>query len=329
MDHVHLSLSSIIILSFFFLTILPPSFCDSDDVDDPFVACNLTYNCGRLNNITYPFWGDNRPECCGHHGYNLSCRNNDYTVLRFEELEFRVLNINTANRTFTIARLDLWGGPCPPPSVLFQTTTLNYMFDYASTVQNITLLYGCPPQETIPPAPNRFNCVGDSDGKINAYIIDELNPFGIHDLPQLVEKCNHSIKVPILRNTSSTDPLEDPQGEAPEEVLTVLQKAMNQGFDVEYNNELTSPCTLCEKSGGVCGSNATEPFVCYCRDQVQSSYICPTPGMHALFSSHFLGLGFLPVLFLVHALISYRPHSGIINFFLIWHSEQLINNRLP
>jgi hypothetical protein len=121
----------------------------------------IGYKCGSLINIPYPFWGDSRPEYYGQHGYNLSCRNNECPVLRFEALEFRVLDINTGTRTFTIARLDLWDGPCPPPSVLFQTTTtLNYtLFDYASTVQNITLLYDRPPnQDNIPPAPYRFNC---------------------------------------------------------------------------------------------------------------------------------------------------------------------------
>jgi hypothetical protein len=119
---------------------------------------------------------------------------NEYLVLRFEELEFRVLNINTATRTFTIARLDLWDGPCPPPSVLFQTTTLNYtLFDYASIVENITLLYDCPPpQDNIPAAPNRFNCsqFGVSDGKINAYSVDK-STLGIRHLPQW---CNQIIK---------------------------------------------------------------------------------------------------------------------------------------
>jgi hypothetical protein len=322
MDHVHLSLSSIIILSFF-LTILPPSFCDSDDVNDPFVVCNRPYNCGSLINIPYPFWEGSRPQYCGQHGYNLSCRNNEYPVLRFEELEFRVLNINTSTPTFTIARVDLWDGPCPPPSVLFQNTTLNYTFDYASTVQNMTLLYGCP-QENIPPVPNRFNCsqIGVSDGKINAYILDNF-PLNIN-LSQLVEECNHNIKVPILWS-SATALLEDLQGGPPE---VVLQQAMKKGFEVEYSDVLAILCSSCEASDGVCGSNATQPFVCYCRDHVQSSP-CPKSGMHALFSSHFLGLGFLPVLFLVHAALSYRPHRGIINFFLIWHSEQLINNRLP
>jgi hypothetical protein len=264
MDHVHLSLSSIIILSF--LTILPPSYCVGDE--QPFVVCNRPYNCGSLINIPYPFWGDSRPEYCGHYGYNLSCRNNEYPVLRFEALEFRVLNISTANRTFTIARLDLWDGPCPPPSVLFQTTTLNDTFDYASTVQNITLLYDCPPQDNKPAAPNRFNRsqFGVSDGKINAYIVDEF-PLGIN-LSQLVEECNHNIKVPILRSSGRVL-LEDPQGGAPE---VVLQQAMNQGFDVEFNDALASLCRPCEASDGVCRSNAMQLFVCYCRDLVQSFF---------------------------------------------------------
>jgi hypothetical protein len=285
MDHVHLSLSSIIILSFF-VTVLPPSYCVGDEQN--FVVCNRPYNCGSLINIPYPFWGDSRPEYCGHYGYNLSCRNNEYPVLRFEALEFRVLNISTANRTFTIARLDFWDGPCPPPSVLFQTTTLNYtLFDYASTVQNITLLYDCPlPQGNIPAAPNIFNCsqFGVSDGKINAYIVDE-SPLGIQHLPTLAEECKHNIKVPILWSSAKALFEEDPRGGAPE---AVLRQAMNQGFEVEYSDAyLASSCKACEASDGICGSNPTQPFVCYCSDHVQS-YPCRKPGMHALVSSHFL-----------------------------------------
>jgi hypothetical protein len=98
------------------------------------------------------------------------------------------------------------------------------------------------------------------------YIVDE-SPLGIQHLPQLVAECNHSIKVPILHSTRVL--LEDPEGGAPE---VVLQKAMNQGFDVECNDVLASLCRPCEASDGVCGSNATQLFVCYCRDLVQSFF---------------------------------------------------------
>jgi hypothetical protein len=84
---------------------------------------------------------------------------------------------------------------------------------------------------------------------------------------------------------SAADLLEDPHGGTPEVVL--LQQAMDQGFEVEYSDVLASYCRSCEASDGVCGSNAMQLFVCYCSDQVHS-YTCPKPGMHALFSSHFL-----------------------------------------
>ncbi|GLT61082.1 hypothetical protein SLA2020_338130 [Shorea laevis] len=77
---VHLSVSMIIFC--FFLTILPPSYCDEDD---RFAVCNRTYTCGSVN-ISYPFWGGDRPEYCGHQGHKLSCTNHEYPVLGFEAL---------------------------------------------------------------------------------------------------------------------------------------------------------------------------------------------------------------------------------------------------
>ncbi|KAK7847938.1 hypothetical protein CFP56_006096 [Quercus suber] len=56
----HLALSSLITLSFF-LAILPPSYCTDDAC---FVDCSRPYECGRIINVSYPFWGVNRPEYC-------------------------------------------------------------------------------------------------------------------------------------------------------------------------------------------------------------------------------------------------------------------------
>ncbi|XP_062158442.1 LEAF RUST 10 DISEASE-RESISTANCE LOCUS RECEPTOR-LIKE PROTEIN KINASE-like 2.8 [Alnus glutinosa] len=190
-------------------------------MNKPSVVCNRPYNCGSLINIPYPFWGDSRPEYCGQHGYNLNCRNNEYPVLRFEALEFRVLNINTSTRTFTIARSDICEGPCALLPEFHNTTLNSALFDYASTVQDITLLYDCPPpQDNIPPAPNRFNCsqFEVSDGKSNALHRRRI-PLG-H--PASSTTCSgmqpHSIKVPILRSARAL--LEDPEDGAPEVVRT-------------------------------------------------------------------------------------------------------------
>ncbi|XP_059455083.1 LEAF RUST 10 DISEASE-RESISTANCE LOCUS RECEPTOR-LIKE PROTEIN KINASE-like 2.1 [Corylus avellana] len=261
----NLSLSSIIIILFlsFFLTILPPSYCDVED--DPFEVCNRTHACGGVN-ITFPFWGGTRPDYCGHPGHELTCLETDqYPVMGFEGLDFRVLNINTSSPTFTIARSDLLVDPCAPK---YQDTILNYdLFDYASTDQNITIFYGCP---DVPDIPYRFNCShGVSDGNIYAYYLVDEHPWSRQLYPQF-NRCDNNIMVPILRS-SALALLEDTRGGAP-----AVEKAMDEGFEVDYNNGLASVCGVCKDSGGVCGSNSTGAFVCYCRDEVQP-YMCPKP----------------------------------------------------
>ncbi|XP_059455071.1 LEAF RUST 10 DISEASE-RESISTANCE LOCUS RECEPTOR-LIKE PROTEIN KINASE-like 2.1 [Corylus avellana] len=268
----HLSLSSIIIIQLFlsfFLTILPPSYCQEDD--PAFVACNRTYTCGGIS-IPLPFWEGTRPGVCGHQVYNLRC-GNEYPVIEIEGKEFGVLNINTSSRTFTIVRSDIsWDGPCPPPPESINTTLDYTLFDYASTVQNITIFYGChDPQGNIP-GPNRFNCsegVG-ADGKNNSYYLVDQSPLSVQFHERLQSNCDNNITVPILQS-SAIALLHDPQGGA-----RAVRQAMDKGFEVEYySNPLPIDCSACEATAGVCGFNSTEQFVCYCGDQVQSSNRCP------------------------------------------------------
>ena len=102
--HLHLALSSLITLSFF-LTILPPSYCTDNA---RFVECSIPFDGGRIKNISYSFLGGNRSKLCGFQEFKLTCRDNEYPIIRIEELEFLVLNINQSQYIMTIARLDLW-----------------------------------------------------------------------------------------------------------------------------------------------------------------------------------------------------------------------------
>jgi hypothetical protein len=238
-----------------------------------------------------------------------------------------VLNINTSYPTFTIARSDLWDGLCSP-STEFRSTVLNYtLFDYASTDQNLTILYGCPDVQdySIPALRNRFNCSQGVPGeKFNAYYLEDESPSGVE---LYARECEHQIQVPILRRNAMADLLNDPQA---------VKKALHEGFEVEYSSRLAIACGGCKDSGGVCGSNSTGEFVCYCRNQVEP-YRCPKPGKHALFSSLlsvswirlFAGYCSCFLISLSYKPITHRPppQSGIINIFLIWQPEQLINNQ--
>ncbi|XP_030939709.1 LEAF RUST 10 DISEASE-RESISTANCE LOCUS RECEPTOR-LIKE PROTEIN KINASE-like 2.7 [Quercus lobata] len=273
MEAHRLALSSLITLSFF-LAILPPSYCTDYA---RFVNCSRPYECGRIKNVSYPFWGGNRPESCGRQGFKLECYNDEYPIIKFEELEFLILNINQAQNNMTIARLDLWSGSCPQT---YLDTVLNYsFFDYAPTVLNITLFYGCPPQvnKSIP-VQNRFTCLEGSDANNNAYFVNESSA-KIHILEP--EKCRGKIRVPISRNAI----IDESAG-----VVHALNESLNQGFDVDYNPLHDTACNGCVRSGGNCGSKETHQFVCFCRDG-ERSYSCPGNNMYSLFSSHFPGLG--------------------------------------
>ncbi|XP_050256645.1 LEAF RUST 10 DISEASE-RESISTANCE LOCUS RECEPTOR-LIKE PROTEIN KINASE-like 2.4 [Quercus robur] len=256
MEAHHLPLSSLITLSF--LAILPPSYCTDDA---RFVECSRPYECGRIKNVSYPFWGGDRPEYCGRQGFKLECNYYEYTIIKFEELEFLVLNINESQNNMTIARWDLWHGFCPQT---YLDTVFNYsIFDYASTVQNITLFYHCPPQvNTLISVQNRFTCPWKG-GNNNAYFVNESS--AKIQIPGL-EQCREKIRVPILRNA-----IDESAG-----VIPALQEALNRGFDVDYNPLHDTACSGCEHSGGHCGSNVTHQFVCFCPDG-ERSYSCPGP----------------------------------------------------
>ncbi|KAF3954018.1 hypothetical protein ACB098_04G076000 [Castanea mollissima] len=251
---IHLALSSLITL-FFFLAILPPSYYA---YDPRFVDCSRPYECGRIKNVSYPFWGDYRPEHCGCQGFKLECYDEKYPIIKFEELEFLILNINQSQNIMTIARLDLLSGFCPET---YHDTVLNYsIFDYAPTVLNITLFYDCPPQvNTSILVQNRFKCNG-SVANNNAYFVNEsLAKIRIRE----PEECRGRIRVPILRNAINESAV----------VVPSLHEALIRGFDVDYSFLDKTACDGCMKSGGNCGySNETHPFVCFCRDGERSHF---------------------------------------------------------
>ncbi|KAG7944647.1 hypothetical protein I3843_15G113100 [Carya illinoinensis] len=272
------SLPSILHISFFIiLTVLPlpPSYCIGDD--PLFEECGRPYHCGRFENISFPYWiDDDRPDYCGHRdkGYELKCSNdednNEYPVLQFEELEFRVLNFNQSTKNMTIARMDLWDNLCPKKKL---TTALNYtLYDYTSTVQNLTLFYRC--HQAIPPLNRSFECGPGAWN--NAYFVDDTLPPGIN-LSKFYQSCDATVKVPIFKTSALNGFLA-----GGETVLPLLVEALKEGFEVEYDRSLLVACSGCEHSGGRCGSNSTSPFVCFCRDGVQSFNCGPNDSVASL-----------------------------------------------
>ncbi|XP_016651322.1 PREDICTED: LEAF RUST 10 DISEASE-RESISTANCE LOCUS RECEPTOR-LIKE PROTEIN KINASE-like 1.4 isoform X1 [Prunus mume] len=246
--HIFLRLPILFITFNLITALIPSALCDDDA---QYTECRNTYDCGLLKNITYPFWAANgRPQHCGREGYQLTCLDDQNTVIRIEDQDFLVLDISKEVYIITIARLDLWDSPCPSRLV---NTTLDYdRFAYVQAVRNLTLYYGCVPnRETVP---NNFTCKIEGTQKDLAFYIDDsisrLNPHQNETL------CFNNISVPIM--WTGVDLLHQ------NPTVDVLQQVLKQGFKVEYkaNGELCGPCM---RSNGTCGSNiTTDSFLCFC-----------------------------------------------------------------
>ncbi|PRQ16590.1 putative wall-associated receptor kinase, galacturonan-binding domain-containing protein [Rosa chinensis] len=192
-----------------------------------YTQCKLPFDCGALKNVTYPFWGGtNRPQECGRLGFELfNCQEEDQLPrIKIEELDFHVSNINSQERlhTMTIARSDLWDSPC---THLLVNTTLDYTrFSYVQTVRNLTLYYGCLPQNAS--VHNNFTCKNDGTGirDIAYYVDDSLSMVDLLNQTS----CFTKIRVPIF--WEGFDAMSENATEAGEKVL-------RRGFQVEYSAE--------------------------------------------------------------------------------------------
>ncbi|KAK5802929.1 hypothetical protein PVK06_030561 [Gossypium arboreum] len=90
--------------------------------------------------------------------------------------------------------------PCPQQ---FHNISLNHnLFDFAATIRNLTIFYGCPLEDDIP-FQHRFNCgTTTSSGNTYAYYLDEsLSRLHRSELTD----CDTSIIVPV--NQSEFDEL--------------------------------------------------------------------------------------------------------------------------
>ncbi|XP_059640717.1 LEAF RUST 10 DISEASE-RESISTANCE LOCUS RECEPTOR-LIKE PROTEIN KINASE-like 1.2 isoform X1 [Cornus florida] len=241
-----------------FLLLFITTFSTSQSEDhEMFSECrNQTYNCGQnIKGIGYPYWGDGRPQYCGHPLFQLKCQNNDYPVIDIDDHTFRVLGINSSGYTITMARLDLWDNHCP--QTLTNITLNTTFFGYPSTVRNLYIFYNCTSNFTIDfVIRNNFTCDFDGSSESNGFYADE-SFLRIQLNGSYGTSCEDGIEVSVLK--TSLDGLWNGS--------VNLQKALNLGFEVIYNTD-DFQCAACETSGGTCGFNlATREFVCFCHDQ--------------------------------------------------------------
>ncbi|XWS37634.1 hypothetical protein CRYUN_Cryun19dG0061600 [Craigia yunnanensis] len=234
-----LSSSPFSIISILFLLILfQVSYADDDF---HFTSCR-PFDCGKLGNISYPFWTDylHRPAYCGYGdgAYKLKCIQNKPPVMTVGSQDFYVVHLNQSRGLITIQRVQFGEIICP------QEILINNVFNYSDTSKNITLRYDCGRRGL---TNESFTC--KKDGRETFAMLFKSNE----------NECGgEKVQIPVEKK-------------AFEELMrgiAALSETLVQPFDMKYF-AYEEYCRECKDSGGRCGSNDTSPaiFACYCRDR--------------------------------------------------------------
>ncbi|XP_038687594.1 uncharacterized protein LOC119986980 [Tripterygium wilfordii] len=238
---------------FFFIFVLA---CADEDQD--FIDCHINFNCGELADIGYPFWGNGRPEKCGHPLFMLECFQDTTTNMLVHQRVYQVVHIDPFSHTINISRPR---ERCPPT---FENETFAYPFNYSATVQKLILFYNCTAIPDSSLSSNNFSCPVLGTERDAFYGDDIL--FGGARFNDTA--CNIQVKVPVE---------EDILSELIQTGVGLLDEALNEPFGVNYQTHIL--CDACEGSGGNCGTNLSsltrEPqFICYCHDGHHQPVTC-------------------------------------------------------
>ncbi|CAJ1843393.1 unnamed protein product [Sphenostylis stenocarpa] len=231
-------------LIIFLVLIKIPSCLSSND---DYMNCANFITCGSIN-ISFPFWGENRPKECGHPLMELSCKN-AISYITIKGVTYRVLDANPDSHTLTITRVDFLLDLCQPNYV---STNLDYeLYVHESLYKNLTLFYGC----TFPSSFHATNISCNNERGENVY-----SQFGSLP-PRPPMSCHASVVVPVP--PSLTENNID---------FIKVHAAIRDGFVVRWIVGIED-CGNCERLGGVCGIDwSSLQTTCYCKNGTCSNF---------------------------------------------------------
>ncbi|XP_009139770.1 LEAF RUST 10 DISEASE-RESISTANCE LOCUS RECEPTOR-LIKE PROTEIN KINASE-like 1.3 isoform X2 [Brassica rapa] len=197
--------------------------------------CDNLFHCGNIT-AGFPFWGEARPEPCGHPSLGLHChQNSNKTYFIFSGQMYSVLFLDNSTNTLGLARQDFLGVSfCN--STLTGTTLTNELFQLSPEYTTLFVYYLCEPHLT---NPANFKC-------------PKIGIASMHRSNENHKKCSASFNITV------------PTSYAPEMKtlnLSRLQSVLRKGFEVKLMID-GRPCQECKSTGGVCGYDVDTPVCC-------------------------------------------------------------------
>ncbi|KAK4788398.1 hypothetical protein SAY86_019717 [Trapa natans] len=219
-----------------------------------FSDCSSSFSCGNVTDLSFPFWGGDRPNGCGYPQLKLTCEVNS-TFISIAGLKYSVLGFDNQTQVLRIARQDfLLNGICLTKFI--NTTLDSQLFDLVIPKYfNFRFVYGCPPAPTYLHPPHQFNCSSNT-----------MNPYGYI---WLVDQ-----NVPLSCNTSVVVPLRGDPALYDDSAADHLSSILQEGFEVKLKVD-SGTCSQCVGSNGVCGYDPTvNATTCFCPGQSSGSKSC-------------------------------------------------------
>nr|TKR63950.1 hypothetical protein D5086_0000320540 [Populus alba] len=256
------------IITIFLVLILASASYGKDDSKD-FRDCEKNFNCGVLSNLSYPFWGGDRPEVCGHKGFKLKCEKGQLPIIPSDTLEFRLFRLDQPSRLMTLQLVNSQDYICPSHTLPNSSTESGiHVFGYDLKLKNLNLLYNC----TVSSSSSTLeqNRISSSYSYCSEYSGSSF--YGGDDILESSSglnrtQCSIWFKIPI-----PVESFRRLNGDRPD-----LKQVLGQEFSVSYKyDEGPSICDGCMASKGICGTNLTDPnreFLCLCRDHPYS-FVC-------------------------------------------------------
>ncbi|KAI8017049.1 LEAF RUST 10 DISEASE-RESISTANCE LOCUS RECEPTOR-LIKE PROTEIN KINASE-like 2.7 [Camellia lanceoleosa] len=214
--------------------------------DKQYTNCTQLFQCENIPNLSYPFWGGNRPDYSGHPSFKLNCQGNA-PLITIQTRPHRVLAIDNTAQILTAVRAEFWNNFCP--AELHNATLDTAHFNYSSNTQDLMLYYGCQaPSNGV--SPSQFACSVNGTNNTVGFVVNSVTS------TSKVNVLTCQVRVRVRVNQRAAQALENSTSN--------VTQVLDTGFGLQWRANTTC-CNQCVGSGGICGSNSTSgSFVCYC-----------------------------------------------------------------
>ncbi|KAG8055797.1 hypothetical protein GUJ93_ZPchr0001g32260 [Zizania palustris] len=264
----------LLLLLLFFLALLVLLFAAADAY--PAACRNAT--CGNLT-VAYPFWLNSSysPLDCGYPGLGLACELNTTLILPFQTHMYRVLDIDYAAQTISLADADVKdsntnSSSCPRLHANLTIDTNSTWLDLMAADSNITFLYNCKIKASWASAVELTGCQSYPGGyNRTSYVLSD----GAAAAGKAQDyQCELVVVAPVL-DLQKKSRVAPPHGSPPANASS-FHEVLSAGFKLSYSAH-SQKCGHCERSGGWCGyrhneTHTTMDFTCFCEEGPTKSH---------------------------------------------------------